>query len=487
MSTSNTFNIPSEETQKERNDILYLIASKMGAVDAVSARDLKALVRLDLHKRVPVGEEYVSERETALTISIGDSAGITAASVDEEVFLGAVGEAHEGVYEAAYDGAAWHREDGTPILLADYGISVTGTPAEGDHIVVTETAAKIVWQLADHDKCCASGERSAVLISKDTVSYGAIPFSMPQLLFYFPNGLEPGHYRFGLLYGAFGGVTGQDGAYEFTTTQAIPAGGGIRHTTIGKYQSDGYTRAQITGGTITTYGAAPERAVIESGISVMYESSLPATNIGTVSARDASRLRSIPDVSKANYTERNFYGSNRYAHSCCRKWLNSAGKAVASGDTAFSNWWTPSDEFDMPPAESVRKSAGFLFGLDPDLADNIGEAAVAVESPSPERTAGAENTETLNDKVFLLSKTELYGGTNISAKEGDQLALFAEPGSAARIRCENGVPRLWWTRSALSSAASYAYRISTVGDASGYYVNTTPGLVCGVIIKAQGA
>ena len=63
--------------------------------------------------------------------------GITAASVVKATFLEEAGTG-KNKYEFEFDGTGW-QYDGEAATLNDYGISVTGTPAEGDKVTVTRT------------------------------------------------------------------------------------------------------------------------------------------------------------------------------------------------------------------------------------------------------------------------------------------------------------------------------------------------------------
>ena len=464
--------------------LLSAIASGNKGIGIQSFGDIKRLTELNLHKNIPVGDVFEFERETNLIASVGDSTGITAATVNEDAFLAAIGTAHEGVYEATFDGAAWHKEDGTPILLADYGISVTGTPVSGDHVIITETASKYNLVVMDHDKDCGSDEHSVVFLTENLVTYGTIPFSSPQLMIYAKAALPAGSYRFTLSHGAYGGDTGADGTYIFTTTQAIPAGGGIRHSKIGMYEAS-YTKAQVTSGTISTYGEQPARTSIETGITVAEWNGIDVcVDLGTLTARDAQYFSGRDtDSVTLNFTERNYGGDNRFSHSAALQWLNSGAAKVPDGSSTVSNWWTPKTVFDMPPGGA--KLAGFLHGVDPELVSNMGEATIVCEIPSPDRTLGEGNTETLKLKVFLPSMTEIYGGNNISTTEGSKYAFFDGTGNAAKIKKYGSTPQPWFLRSALPG---YGYRVRCV-DTSGAlgYLNARPayGLPAGLIIKSK--
>ena len=221
-----------KQTYGDKMDALILAVSGITANTGGSSMfssyaQLQTLIRSGLGAKVfPVGSQVKTERETNLTISIGDSTGITGATIDEDVFLAAVGESHSGIYEAHYDGAVWHKEDETNINLATYGIQVTGTPVEGDHLVITETDQTLVWDILDHDKHTfqnPSLTKGVVMAMHNSFNYGVLPFNPSQLTYYAASGLAAGKYKFTLVNGAYGGGTGQDGTYVFTITQAIPS------------------------------------------------------------------------------------------------------------------------------------------------------------------------------------------------------------------------------------------------------------------------
>ncbi len=472
---------PSAKHIDRINTVLAAIASGDGGVRLKRFSDIQELVKLNLHHMIPVGDAFSANRETNLVASKGDSTGITGVTVDEDVFIAAVGEAHSGAYEATYDGAVWHKENGDSILLSDYGIAVTGTPVAGDHIVITETASTIILDVVDHDKDCADDERSIVMLSRDVIAYGTIPFDAPELLYYAETGLAAGTYKITLDHGTYGGATTQDGTYIFTLTQAIPAGGGFRHSSIGYYQSGGYTKAQITSGKITTYGAQPARTTVESNITIAeWDGSASAIDLGKFSARD---VQYATDFTSHNFTERNAYGSNRYSTSAARQWLNSAGKAVTGSDTAVSYWWTPQTVFDMPPGGA--KLAGFLHGLDPSLVAVLGTAKIVCSMPDPERTAGYDTSEILYDKVFLPSMTEIYSGNNISIAEGSQYAYYSGTDNAAKIKYQGVTARYWWLRSARPGTAYHVRDASPSGALNHDYAYHAHGLVPGLIIKSK--
>ena len=82
----------------------------------------------------------------AATAAIGASTGITAATVNADTFGDRVGQS--GTYLFTYDqtGTAWKLNGGT-VTLADYGITVTGTAADGDTVTVALTRSAVMSRL----------------------------------------------------------------------------------------------------------------------------------------------------------------------------------------------------------------------------------------------------------------------------------------------------------------------------------------------------
>ena len=61
----------------------------------------------------------------------GDNTGVTAASVTAEIFAAKVENA-PGSYAFFHDGSDW-KLSGETVTIADYGVSLTGSPASGGH------------------------------------------------------------------------------------------------------------------------------------------------------------------------------------------------------------------------------------------------------------------------------------------------------------------------------------------------------------------
>ena len=135
---SNFLNLLSEETFADKMDttnaLLAAIASGDGGIKLTSFKDLQRITRLGLASKVlAVGDQIVCERALATDATVGNSEGtpgITAATVNRDTFIHAIGTSHNGVYEFYWDGAVWHFGN-EAVELSTYGITVTGTPALG--------------------------------------------------------------------------------------------------------------------------------------------------------------------------------------------------------------------------------------------------------------------------------------------------------------------------------------------------------------------
>ena len=101
-------------------------------------------------------------------------------------------------------------------------------------------------------------------------------------------------------------------------------------------------------------------------------------------------------------------GNNRYIHSNIRQWMNSNAGA--------GEWYEPQHPADMPPASGYVSDncnaydaiAGFLNGFNADEQNALLNTTITVARSD----ADGGGTETCDDKMFLLSSTELNIGGN---------------------------------------------------------------------------
>lgn len=133
------------------------------------------------------------------------------------------------------------------------------------------------------------------------------------------------------------------------------------------------------------------------------------------------------DAIEANNTDSNRknYGNNRYAHSNLRQWLNSAS----------TEWYAAQHNADAPPNNANVNSnyneydqePGFLTNFSSNLRNALVPTALTVAKNTITDGGGSE---TVTDKVFLLSNKEVGLANENSIAEGKRLALFTTADSS---------------------------------------------------------
>ena len=460
-----------------------------------------------------VGKQFIVPKETAVNVTTTSNS--LSVSVNEDTFIAAEHTVQAHVYEFVYDGAVWKDEHGEDVNLTSYGITVTGTPAEEDKIVVTETASNNAFDLVQYNPTGYSypydttGKGDyAMLLAHKIHSYGSVPFCPAQLLVYAAQSLPAGKYKFTLNKAAYGGGAAYDGTYVFTTTQAIPAYGGLRiGNGVGGWKS-AYAQSDVTSATITTYGAKYNSAThpntfagrgthlqftsVETGIAISVynaETDSDATDLGTFTANDPSKYtEEQKDGSnnlwiKRNKVERQAYGDNRFSKSIFLIWGNSTAKA-SSAESGLGNWYYHRSDFDTCPSQSVLNLAGYLHGYGQDFLDSI--QTVKVKCALPAYNTGTATYEEVECKIFLPSYTELTGSHATSdVAEGAQLDYFKMyPGADGRKKQSGSSYQYWFLRSAHAGSARIVWHVYPAGSIDNFYnASDTTGFVPACIIK----
>ena len=198
----------------------------------------------------------------------------------------------------------------------------------------------------------------------------------------------------------------------------------------------------------------------------------------TIQSRDSLLVAQFdapePDNPDSN---RQQFGNNRYLHSAIRQWLNSA-------ETTFT--WQPQHQYDVAPTGAPYNGAGFLKLLDPDLVAVLG----AVDKQVARNTVTDGGGQDLfSDKVFLLSRVEVYGGTE-GETSGEAPypyyeSLASSPTTAAldgRIKYLGASARYWWLRSPNTGNAYYPRFVSTNGSVYGDNALSSFGVAPAVVV-----
>lgn len=278
-------------------------------------------------------------------------------------------------------------------------------------------------------------------------------FDAPEALYYAENGLTAGTYNFTIQDGydtSYGGGK----TYQFTLANDVPAKG---HLVFGWSY---YTRASAA--KITSYASSTSTTAIEQ---VGVTEGSGGTSLGTTDGNSTN----------VNHIHRARFGSNNYKESAIRQFLNSS--AVAG------SVWTPQTKYDRPPSWNAS-TAGFMKDIDSDFLAVLGASPKVVALNTV--TDGGGSVTINNDKFFLLSRSEVYGGKENNINEGEPYPYYSNYSdlSAAgvgddsnRIKYRSGTAQIWWLRSPGSASGSTVRTVDTSGNVNGY---GTEGISIGV-------
>lgn len=320
----------------------------------------------------------------------------------------------------------------------------------------TVTIDGVVWDILgyDHDEVYDGqgnlAQRSVTIQTHDCIS--ELQFDAREALFAFPEGLAAGTYHFTVSQQPwYAGDVGK--TMQFTLTSDIPADGVI---VLGNAYN-----ATMIGSTISVYASC---------------SATTATETATISeGNDGTDLGSVGNAisGNTNSIQRALLGSNNYNESAIRQYLNSDGTA--------GTYWTPQNKWDRPPSWNAS-TAGFLRGFNSDFISAIGKVSKRTTKNTVSDGGGYIDTE---EKVFLLSRTEVYAGTNNSISEGTAYKYYSDysdlssAGTGAdsnRTKYRNNVAKYWWLRSPGTSYASYPLSVSPSGTVSGSLATNSYGV-----------
>lgn len=357
-----------------------------------------------------------------------------------------------------YDGTLPAQYSANGGYLADYRIygSAGGV---GDYVAPeykqvhtdTVTIDGIVWDILgyDHDTVYKSdntlAQHSVTIQAHDVLS--DMQFDTKEALFAFDNGLAAGTYHFTV--GAQPWYASDIGkTIQFTLTQAIPAGGQLVINNNYNVTMVGATISAFASGTATT---ATETVTMSEGND--------GTDLGTVS-------NGLSQDGIINSIQRSFLGYGNWEKSAIRQYLNSS---VSVGSV-----WEPKHKWDRPPTWAAN-TAGFLNGLSADFIANLGTTS---KTTALNRVTDGGGAGTTLDKVFLLSRSELYAGDETTGGEGAAYSYYSDfsdlsaPGvgeDSNRIKYRDGSAVYWWSRSPYVGNAINVFSVLTTGALNGNF------------------
>ena len=285
------------------------------------------------------------------------------------------------------------------------------------------------------------------------------------------SALPAGTYNFTLYKGGNSGKTEEDGTYQFTTTEPIPAGGGFSHNKVGNWYANAtdYKPENITSGVVTTYDASGNQ--IEGNLTVTAGNG--GTSLGTASNAQGDI---VDTVGRFNSVMRRAYGSNHWGESAARQWLNS--------DAAANAWWTKQTIFDLKP--NYANQPGFLNGLDADFLAAVGPVdSVTAYNTVYDVNGTITGTYTTRDRFWLPSRVEMGYGPENSISEGSVLPYYDGASETDKIKYDIASPttaRYWWLRSPYPWNAYNVRYVNPSGALNYYYAHIGYGLAAACVI-----
>lgn len=316
-----------------------------------------------------------------------------------------------------------------------------------------DTTQNIIWVVRAHDHHTAANNKLTHTMTLETKyvyslasgAQKAVQYDATEAFYFAELGLAAGTYNITIANQAW--YTADNGkTFQFELTKALPVGGQLVFA--------------------MTYNATLEGKSVKS-----YANKTTTTALETVTLTEGSEGTSLGTTNgsstNVNHMHRAIFGSNNYAQSAVRQWLNSA--AVAG------SVWTPTNVFDRPASWDTSYN-GFMHGLPADFLAVVQPAVLACrtnslfEVESLDGTAFAINQlySLKADKFFLLSRPEIFGNWDSeSYKDGTQLEYYNGLTATERIKRDAaGAARLAWLRSPYPSYASGARIVSADGTLS---------------------
>ena len=317
-----------------------------------------------------------------------------------------------------------------------------------------DTTQNIIWVVRAHDHHTAANNKLTHTMTLETknvysLSSGAqkaVQYDATEAFYYAEQELAAGTYNITIANQAW--YTADNGkTFQFTLATAVPVGGQLVFAMT--------YNATLEGKSVKSYANKTTTTALET---VTLTEGSEGTSLGTTNG-------SSPNV---NHMHRAIFGSNNYAQSAVRQWLNSA--AVAG------SVWTPTNVFDRPASWATSYN-GFMHGLPADFLAVVQPAVLACRTNSLFEVESLDGTAfAINqlyslkvDKFFLLSRPEIFGDwDSASYKDGTQLEYYNGLTATERIKRDAaGTARYAWLRSPTPSNASNVRIVNSSGGVSG--------------------
>ena len=338
----------------------------------------------------------------------------------------------------------------------------------GDQLTCSHSEfGTLVWDIIgfDHDVPADTNYTHSMTLGLHDVLNRAMELSESQATWYideetYPTGLVAGTYHFTLPAG-YDNTYGGGSTLNFTLANDVPVGGQVRFAW-------GYN-VQANTCKISTYASVGAATAIETVTVAEGEAGIAMPTLHATAVTD-----------NTNCVHRMRYGPNNWSDSALRQWLNT--------DAEGNAWWKPKTVFDRPSSNVT--TAGFLKGFDPAFLDVIGE----VTKTTQQSVSDGYGLETSTERFFLLSRPEIYAGTERSADGADGTVYayygagysdLTAPGTEAdsnRIKYRRGSATNWRLRTPFSTNGSNVRLVHPTGTLSSSYAYNSLGVAPACVI-----
>lgn len=231
------------------------------------------------------------------------------------------------------------------------------------------------------------------------------------------------------------------GNYQFTLASQVPAGGRLCFS-VSPYYTD------ITGKNVQVYDAANSAVVSQTAV---ISSGSSGTKLGVL------QVTGDDNVANMNSIQRVSFGSNNYAQSNIRQYLNS--------DAVAGSVWKSSNKFDQPPSWNAS-TPGFMSKLPDEFLEIVHPVTIAQDTNTVfEVDYTKSSSYTLKDKFWLPSRFQIYGSKESAELNEIQWDYYKGSADIDKIMYDNGgTARYQWLR---SPYVGHAYSVRYVTASTG--------------------
>ena len=271
-------------------------------------------------------------------------------------------------------------------------------------------------------------------------------FDSAEAFYYCETTLSAGTYYFEVETTWYNAIAGN---YKFTLPADIPAGSQLAGL-------DRIADVGATGCSVKVYASA-------ASTTPLYTLAITSGSGGT----KLCTLRPAGDTNDENVNsiQRAGYGSNNYAQSAIRQYLNS--------DKAAGAYWTPKGKFDRPPSWN-NSLIGFKAKLPDDFLDIVSPVKISTVTNNIFETDGYTITSSYatDDMFWLPSRYQIFGSTEGSDLSETQWNYYRDATDVDRIMYDrNGTARAQWMRSPYVGGAISVRDVDTSGALSNGYAH----------------